>query len=102
MIGATGITIPGLISFIAFNMTTVPCFAAVATAKGEVGVGKFKWTLFFWLCSSYIVGTLVYAFGSAMQGETWAIIVSVCAVVFAIVFALGIVWYNKRQKQKGK
>lgn len=102
MISATGITIPGLISFIAFNMTTIPCFAAVATAKSEVGVGKFKWTIFFWLFSSYMVGTLIYAFGSAFAGELWAIIVSVCAIAVAIATAFGIVWYNKRQKQKGK
>ena len=32
MILATNISIPALISFIAFNMTTIPCFAAVGTA----------------------------------------------------------------------
>lgn len=33
MIADTGISVPGLIAFIAFNMTTIPCFAAVGTAK---------------------------------------------------------------------
>ena len=47
MISATGITIPALISFIAFNMTTIPCFAAVASAKGELTSKRFK-------CSNYI------------------------------------------------
>ena len=101
MIAATGITIPGLISFIAFNMTTVPCFAAVATAKGEVGVGKFKWTLIFWLVSSYLVGVIVYAFGSAFSGELWAIIVSVCLLAAAVLATLGIVWYSKKGSLKG-
>jgi ferrous iron transport protein B len=36
LISQTGITIPALLSFIAFNMTTIPCFAAVAAAKGEL------------------------------------------------------------------
>ena len=40
MIAATGITPAGLISFIVFNMTTIPCFAAVATAKAELPKGK--------------------------------------------------------------
>lgn len=64
MIQATGISIPALIAFIAFNMTTVPCFAACATAKAELPKGKFKWTLLFWLAASYIIGALVYTVGS--------------------------------------
>ena len=60
MIEATGIGIPGLISFIAFNMTTIPCFAAVASAKGELTSKKFKWTLVFWIVTSYIVSLMLY------------------------------------------
>jgi hypothetical protein len=41
----TGITIPGLISFIAFNVFAIPCFAATATAKSELPKGKFKGTI---------------------------------------------------------
>ncbi len=65
MITATGITGPALIAFIAFNMTTIPCFAAVGTAKGELQNKKrFNFTLLFWLASSYIVGAAVYTIGS--------------------------------------
>ncbi|MCQ2086907.1 MAG: ferrous iron transporter B [Bacilli bacterium] len=60
MIQATGITVPGLLAFIAFNMTTIPCFAAVATAKSESIKGQFKWTLLFWIVTSLIVSSLVY------------------------------------------
>ena len=101
MISATGATIPALISFIAFNMTTIPCFATVATARGEVGVGKFKWTLLFWLVASYLIGVTVYAFGSMFSGELWAIIVSVCLLALAVLATLGIVWYNKKGSLKG-
>ena len=45
-------------------MTTIPCFAACATAKGELPKGKFKWTLLFWLASSYVVSAMVYTVGS--------------------------------------
>ncbi|MBO4252257.1 MAG: ferrous iron transport protein B, partial [Clostridia bacterium] len=56
MITATGIGVPGLIAFIAFNMTTIPCFAAVGTAKAELLSGKsFKGTLLFWIISSFLV-----------------------------------------------
>ena len=64
MIHATGITIPALISFIAFNMTTIPCFATVATAKGELTKKKFRWTLVFWLVTSYIVSMMIYFIGT--------------------------------------
>ncbi len=63
MIENTGITAPALISFIMFNMTTIPCFAAVATAKAELPKGRFGWTILFWLVTSYIVGTVVYTVG---------------------------------------
>lgn len=64
MIDGTGITIPAIISFIIFNMTTIPCFAACATAKGELPKGKFKWTLLFWVVISYISAACVYTVGS--------------------------------------
>ncbi len=64
MINATGITVPALISFIAFNMLTIPCFAAVASAKGELTRKKFKWTLVFWVATSYIVSMMIYLIGT--------------------------------------
>lgn len=64
MITATGISVPGLLAFIAFNMTTVPCFAACATAKAELGKGKFGRTLLFWIAASFVVSAAVYTVGS--------------------------------------
>ncbi|MBR2614891.1 MAG: ferrous iron transporter B [Clostridia bacterium] len=61
IIGATGITWQGAIAFIIFNMTTIPCFAAVATAKAEIpDKKKFSGTMLFWLVASYIVSTVCY------------------------------------------
>ncbi|MCH5152175.1 MAG: ferrous iron transporter B [Clostridiales bacterium] len=89
MIIATNITIPALISFIAFNMTTIPCFAAVGTAKSELGNKKrFNWTLVFWLVASYITGAAVYTIGS-----WWWTLFIWLAVVAAITTV--IVLYNK-------
>lgn len=64
MIANTGISPAALIAFIMFNVTTIPCFAAVATAKAELPKGKFGWTIVFWLATSYIVGTVIYTVGS--------------------------------------
>ncbi len=89
MIAATNITVPGLISFIAFNMTTIPCFAAVGTAKSELGNKKrFNWTLVFWVVASYLVGAIVYTIGS------WWWTLFIWLAVVAGVTCL-IVLYNK-------
>lgn len=56
--------VAALIAFIAFNMTTIPCFAACATAKAELPKGKFNRTLLFWVATSYIVGCMIYTIGS--------------------------------------
>ena len=90
MMQATGITVPALIAFIAFNMTTIPCFAAVATAKAELPKGKFKWTLLFWLVTSYIVASMIYVIGS------WWWTAFLYAAAFAVAIAL-IVLRNKRR-----
>lgn len=94
MIEATGITIPALISFIAFNMTTIPCFAAVATAKAELPKGKLKWTMLFWLVASYIVSAAVYTIGSWW----WTAFIWLAV---AIVTALVIILKNKSDKKFG-
>ena len=92
MIQATGITWQGCISFIAFNMLTIPCFAACATARGELKKGTFKWTLLFWIIASFLGAGFVYSFLSMFSKSTmaWAIPVTVgllglgVATVFAV------------------
>lgn len=51
---------PILIAFIVFNMTTIPCFAAVATAKAELPNKKIGKTLLFWIATSYFASMMVY------------------------------------------
>lgn len=92
MIGATGITIPALIAFIAFNMTTIPCFAAVATAKAELPANRFKSTLLFWVITSYVVATAVYLIGSWW----WTVFIIAAAAAIAITFII----LNNRGKMR--
>ena len=86
MILATGISVPGLLAFIAFNMTTIPCFAAVGTAKAELQDKKrYKWTLLFWVATSYIVSAMVYTIGSWWwTAFIWAAVVAVVAVMIVM------------------
>ena len=82
MIAETGITVPGLLAFIAFNMTTIPCFAAVGTAKGEKKKKKrYNWTLLFWLATSYIVGAMIYTVGTWW----WTLLLWLIAAALTIV-----------------
>ncbi|MBR2919305.1 MAG: ferrous iron transporter B [Clostridia bacterium] len=83
MIGETEIGVPALIAFIVFNMLTIPCFAAVATAKAELGKKRFNMTLVFWVVTSYVVASMFY-----LIGEWWwtvFIFVAVWAMVITLV-----------------
>jgi len=64
MILATNISIPGLLAFIIFNMTTIPCIASIITAKTELNDNKkFRNTILFWIFVSYIVSSMIYTIG---------------------------------------
>ncbi len=96
MIAATGITVPALLAFIAFNMTTIPCFAAVATAKAELPTKKtYHNTLLFWVLTSFVVASMVYVIGS------WWWTVFIWAAAWAVVITL-IVLNNKGKIHLGK
>jgi ferrous iron transport protein B len=91
---ATGITVPALLAFIAFNMTTIPCFAAVSAAKGEMpDKKKFKWTLFFWVATSFVVSSAIY-----LIGTFWWTSFIYLAVAVAVAFLVKA--YNKKRKVK--
>ena len=60
LMNATGITWQGLIAFTVFNMLTVPCFAAAATVKAETPKGRFRYTVAFWMLTSFVTATLVF------------------------------------------
>ncbi len=105
----TGISVQeftaALIAFIAFNMTTIPCFAACATAKAELPKGKFKWTVLFWLASSYVISSAVYTIGAFV----WPLAIWIAAVALVTVFIVlrnigkfDILSIFKRKKKNGE
>ena len=96
MIESTGATVPALIAFIAFNMLTIPCFAAVATAKAELNSKKnFINTIIFWITTSYVTSTMIYLVGSWW----WTIFIFLALAAVAITL---IVLYNKGKLPKIK
>ncbi len=93
MIENTNATWPALISFIVFNMTTIPCFAAVATAKGELSKKRFKGTLLFWLLTSYIASMICYL----VLSYWWT---SFIFITIFTILGFGINYYNKYKDNK--
>ncbi len=87
-------TSASLISFVMFNVTTIPCFASVATAKSELMNRKaYLGTLAFWLCGSYIVGCLTYM----VIAYWWTsfIVIALLALLF-----VGLHFYSKAKDKK--
>ena len=99
MIYATGITWQGCIAFIAFNMLTIPCFAAVSTAKAELPKKTFKWTLLFWIVTSFVASSFIYSFLSLFTNDAgtlaWSIPVTISMAVLMAGAIIGIHFYNK-------
>ncbi len=93
MIASTGITLPALLSFIAFNMTTIPCFATVAATKGEsVKKSTFNYTILFWVVTSFIVSMVIYLVGTF----PWTLAIF---IVIALVVYFAIKTYNKKREK---
>ena len=90
LVQQTGISWQGLIAFTVFNMLTIPCFAAAATVKAELPKGKFKFTVAFWLITSYLTSTAIYLI------FTWWWTVFIVAVLIALV----VVYFVLRNKGK--
>lgn len=93
---ATGgnINFASLTAFAVFNMTTIPCFASVATAKAELGKGKaYAGTLLFWLGVSYLMGCLTYV---TLQW-VWTLAITLPVLVAG---GVGLFYYNRHKNKK--
>ena len=93
---ATGghITTASLVAFAVFNLTTIPCFASVATAKSEMPNKKlYIGTLLFWIVSSYVLGCLTYI----TFEWVWTLSITLPVLALAVV---GLYFYNGYRNKK--
>ena len=91
---ASHITPAGLTAFAVFNLLTIPCFASVGAAKGELPNKKsYIGTLLFWLGVSYLTGTAVYL----VLEYIWPLAIIVPVIAGGVV---GIYFYDKHKKKK--
>ena len=93
-IESTHISPAGIISFIVFNLLTIPCFAACATAKAELPKNQFWPTILFWVVTSYVVSMFIYL------GFTFYWTLAIFIPIFILII-VGLVLYNKKMNAKG-
>ncbi len=80
--GNIALSIPAIYAFAAFNLVTVPCFAAIGVAGGESASKRgFAVTVIWWLLSSYVVSLVIYWVGTLFEAS----------VLWGIVSALGVI-----------
>ena len=104
MFTATGITAGGVLGFTVFNLLTIPCFASVGTAKGEMPNRKsYLGTLGFWLVGAYLVAAIFYLFTDAVAGNfglVWAIVLPILIVALIALGCVGLHFYDVKMKKK--
>ncbi len=93
-VSTSGISTAGVVSFMAFNLLTVPCMAAVGAASGELGSSKrTALAVLFWILTSYTVSMIIYLVGTYW----WTIFIFAAAIAGVITAAHFI---NKKRFEK--
>ncbi|MDR0426817.1 MAG: ferrous iron transport protein B [Clostridiales bacterium] len=86
--------VPAALSFMAFNLLSVPCMAAVAAARSEFHSGKKLWfAVGYWMLTAYVVSAAIYWIGTY-----WWISLILVGVLAA---AVGAYYLVKRGKKTG-
>lgn len=84
--GTIALSNAAIYSFAVYNLFTLPCFAAVATAKSESSKKGFRVTLIWWLAASYVISFIVYWLGTLCE-LSWIIgLVVILVIIAAIIF----------------
>ncbi|MDE5755575.1 MAG: ferrous iron transporter B [Clostridia bacterium] len=83
-VSLSGVTTAGVVAFMAFNLLTVPCMAAVGAASGELGSAKrTALAIVFWILTSYVVSMMIYLVGTYW----WTVFIFVAVLAGIIVAA---------------
>ena len=95
--GTINLSNAAIYSFAAYNLFTLPCFAAVATAKSESSKKGFRVTLAWWLLASYVISFIVYWVGHSFELYWWLGLIVVLVLV-GICVGLGYYIVNRNKK----
>ncbi|MDR3292647.1 MAG: ferrous iron transport protein B, partial [Clostridiales bacterium] len=92
-LGGMSVAIPAMFAFMAFNLLSVPCMAAVAAAKSELNSKKWLFgAVAFWFATAYVVSAVVFWVGVLFALAWWAGLLGVIGLVGILVgvyFLLG-------------
>ena len=98
LLGITSmLNVAQLYSFAAFNLFTIPCFAAIGAAHGEQNRKEFWKTIAWWFFMSYGYSLLIFGVGSLYIVALWAGIL-VTVVIAALIVASGIIVSRKHKR----
>ena len=86
----------GVYSFAVYNLFTIPCFAAIGAAHGELKGKDFWLTLLWWFAMSYVAALLIYWVGELFLLAWWGGLLVSLALLGLVVLA-GLV-VSKRQR----
>lgn len=104
-LGGVSVAIPAMFAFMAFNLLSVPCMAAVGAARGELNSGKKLWSAIgFWMLTAYVVSLIIFWFGVLITVCWWAalivgIVLVAAAIVLPVLKARGVIGSKKRAGQ---
>ncbi len=98
-IGGVSVAIPAMLSYMAFNLLSVPCMAAVAAAAGELNSRKHTWiTIAFWMITSYLCSLVIFWLGTLIA---WNPIIGISVAVALVIIIVGaIIIREKRNSRK--
>ncbi len=88
---------PAVWSFAVYNLFTIPCFAAIAAAKGEQRGKEFWLTMLWWFAMSYGAALVVFWMGQLFVTAWWAGLLVLLALAAAVVYC-GIVVARRNKK----
>lgn len=84
--GTIGLSNAAIYAFAAYNLFTLPCFAAVATAKSESTKKGFLVTMAWWLGASYVISTVIFWLGRLFEIAWWVGVIVLILIVVATIF----------------
>lgn len=98
VLGGVDVAIPAMFAFMAFNLLSVPCMAAVAAASGELRSRKKLWgAIGYWMLTAYTVSMLIFWIGTFITWCWWAALI---AAVLLIGIAVALIILVKKGKIK--
>lgn len=81
-LGGMSVAIPAMLSYIAFNLLSVPCTAAVSAANTVLGGKGWTWkAIGFWVGFSYVISALIFWLGVLTTANTVVGIIVIIAVL---------------------